>query len=82
MEHLSLLNKKVIVFVTMSFSLEGKKRRLVAAHALKEIQKSNTKVVVLENDDLIKNSKEDSLGTRETLKLSSQFIYRQISEQT
>jgi len=77
-EYLSSLNKEVVVLVTMPFSFEGNTRASVASNALKEIKKLDANVVVLENDDLLKNSKEDSLGTRETFKLTSQIVYKHI----
>jgi len=77
-EYLSSLNKKVTLFVTMPFSFEGKKRVSVATNALEKIKKINSNVIVLENDDLLTNSTEDSLGIRETFKRSSQIIYKEI----
>jgi cell division protein FtsZ len=77
-EYLNSLDKEVYVFVTMPFSFEGKTRKSVAQSALGSIQDVSSNVIIMNNDDLIKKNAEEELGTRETFKLSSQIIYKQI----
>jgi cell division protein FtsZ len=77
-EYLKSLDKELIVFVTMPFAFEGKNRQAVAKSALKNIQTLIANVTVLKNDNLIEESAEEGLGTRETFKKSSKLVYRQV----
>ncbi|MDF1883691.1 hypothetical protein JHD49_07045 [Sulfurimonas sp. SAG-AH-194-C21] len=77
-EYLNSLDKEISVFVTMPFNFEGKARNTVALSALKSIQAISSNVTIMHNDDLIKKDGSKSLGIRETFKISSQMIYKQI----
>jgi len=68
--------------ITMPFRFEGKIRTSVALNTLEKIKKLNVDVVILENNNLLKKCKKDSLGTQEALKLFSQIIYKQIVRNT
>lgn len=76
-KYLNSIDKEISVFVTTPFRFEGKVRNSIAMNALKKIYDMSSDVVVLNNDDLIKENSSE-LGIRETLKISSQIIYQKI----
>jgi len=80
-EYLKGLNKKVVVFATMPFSFEGNKRFSIAQNACEKIKIYADSLVILKNDDLINNSKNKALGIRDTFQITSNNIYKKISNE-
>lgn len=72
-EYLKSLKKKVIVFVTVPFSFEGKKRMASAQNAMEKIKNLSDEIVVFDNDTLLNDSKGG--GVKDTFKLTSSLFY-------
>ncbi|MFA5454897.1 MAG: hypothetical protein WC272_06225 [Sulfurimonas sp.] len=73
-EHLKTLNKKVIAFVTIPFSFEGKKRMAVANNSMIKIKEYSDTLVIFNNDSLLSDAK--GRGVKDTFKLTSGTFYR------
>lgn len=73
-EHLKTLNKKVIAFVTIPFSFEGKKRMAVANNSMIKIKEYSDALVIFNNDSLLSDAK--GRGVKDTFKLTSSMFYR------
>ena len=74
-KYLKEIGKKVIIYVTIPFSFEGKIRLSLATTTLKELEIYSKNLIVLENDNLLKSNK----GIRESFQEMSQNIYKQIT---
>ena len=81
LQYLKTLNKKVIVFVTMPFNFEGKRRFSAAYNALDKIELHTDNLIIFKNDDLIANTQSKSLGIKDTFKIISNTIYKKISDE-
>ncbi|MFA6138998.1 MAG: hypothetical protein WC667_13065 [Sulfurimonas sp.] len=74
-ECLKSIDKKVIVFVTIPFSFEGKERSSIAYNAVEKIKIYADELMIFQNDDLLQKNKTLSLSLKDTFKLTSKNMF-------